>query len=104
VNTLLQVHRIKFVYWFWQVGGFLNKTKQPRLFYSIFKDQVLNKYKLLLTLDKELILNSDSQQFHQYQRNEQPLLNANHSTQKEIVRYVTRNPGPSTYAIKTDVL
>jgi len=48
--------------------------------------------------------NSDGQQFHQYQRNEQPLLNANHSTQKEIVRYVTRNPGPSTYAINTDVL
>ena len=40
------------------------------------------------------ILNSDGQQFYQYQENEQPPFILAHGTQTKTMTYDVRNPGP----------
>ena len=39
-------------------------------------------------------LNNGDPQFHQFQQNEQSVLNSAHSRQKSITTYDVRNPGP----------
>ena len=61
----------------------------------ISESKQMQKRTIQKTIDYEWeSLNSDDQQFHQYQQNEQQFLNSYHQTQKKPTTYGNRNLWP----------